>query len=42
MTPDILGSSRITGIQINIKNQSTKPGGFTEGKGRRKMSKFKS
>ena len=35
--PDILGSSRITGIQINIKNQSTKPGGFTEGKGRRRM-----
>jgi hypothetical protein len=34
--PDILGTSRLTGLQINIKKQAIRPKGFTEGKGRRK------
>lgn len=37
--PDILGQYRINGLQINIKKQALKPGGFTEGKGRRKQLK---
>ena len=32
---DILGQSRVTGVQINIKKQAESGDGFTEGKGRR-------
>lgn len=34
--PDMLGMSRLSGIQINIKKQANRPGGFTEGKNNRK------
>lgn len=31
--PDMLGQSRINGLQINIQKQSRSDGGFTQGKG---------
>ena len=34
--PDILGTSRLSGLQMNIKKQANRPGGFTEGKNNRK------
>lgn len=34
--PDMLGTTRLSGLQINIKKQALRPGGFTEGKGRKK------
>lgn len=34
--PDMLGQSRINGLQINIQKQAKKPGGFTEGHSHRK------
>ena len=34
--PDMLGTARLSGLQINIKKQALRPGGFTEGKGRKK------
>lgn len=37
--PDILGQYRINGLQINIKKQASRPGGFREGKGRKKQLK---
>lgn len=37
--PDMLGTSRLSGIQINIQKQAKRPGGFTEGKGRRRQLK---
>ncbi|MCF0128830.1 MAG: transposase [Pseudobutyrivibrio sp.] len=37
--PDMLGQYRINGLQINIQKQANRPGGFTEGKGRRKGRK---
>jgi hypothetical protein len=37
--PDMLGTSRLSGIQINIQKQAKSPTGFTEGKGRRKQLK---
>lgn len=33
---DILGTKRLSGIQLTIKKQANRPGGFTEGKGRRR------
>ena len=30
--PDMLGTSRLSGIQINIKKQANRPEGFSEGK----------
>lgn len=38
--PDIIGQYRINGLQINIQKQAKRPGGFTEGKGRRKGRKI--
>jgi hypothetical protein len=35
--PDMLGTSRISGIQINIQKQAKSAAGFTEGKGHRKQ-----
>jgi hypothetical protein len=37
--PDMLGTSRLSGIQINIKKQAESANGFTEGKGHRKQLK---
>jgi hypothetical protein len=37
--PDMLGTARLSGLQINIKKQALRPGGFTEGKGRKKSLK---
>jgi hypothetical protein len=37
--PDMLGTSRLSGIQINIQKQAKSSTGFTEGKGRRKQLK---
>lgn len=37
--PDMLGTSRLSGIQMNIQKQANSPTGFTEGKGRRKQLK---
>lgn len=37
--PDMLGAARLSGLQINIKKQALRPGGFTEGKGRKKSLK---
>ena len=37
--PDILGTARLSGLQINIKKQANRPEGFSEGKGRRKQLK---
>jgi hypothetical protein len=37
--PDMLGTYRINGLQINIKKQVSRPGGFIEGKKRRKQLK---
>ena len=34
--PDILGQSRVTGVQINIKKQAEIEGRFTEGKSHRR------
>ena len=34
--PDMLGTSRLSGLQINIKKQANRPEGFTEGKNNRK------
>lgn len=34
--PDMLGPSRVTGVQINIKKQAESEGGFTEGKSHRR------
>ena len=34
--PDMLGQSRVTGVQINIKKQAESEGGFTEGKSHRR------
>lgn len=34
---DMLGTSRISGLQMNIQKQANRPGGFTEGKGRRRQ-----
>ena len=34
--PDILGTKRLSGIQLTIKKQANRPGGFTEGKGHRR------
>ena len=34
--PDILGTRRLSGIQLTIKKQANRPGGFTEGKGHRR------
>ncbi|MDO4188843.1 MAG: hypothetical protein Q4D29_07610 [Lachnospiraceae bacterium] len=34
--PDILGQARVTGVQINIKKQAEREGGFTEGKSHRR------
>ena len=34
--PDMLGTSRLSGLQMNIKKQANRPGGFTEGKNNRK------
>lgn len=33
---DILGQSRVIGVQINIKKQAERKGGFTEGKNHRR------
>ena len=37
--PDMLGTARLSGLQMNIKKQALRPGGFTEGKGRKKSLK---
>ena len=37
--PDMLGTARLSGLQINIKKQANRPEGFSEGKGRRKQLK---
>jgi len=37
--PDMLGTARLSGLQINIKKQANRPEGFAEGKGRRKTLK---
>ena len=37
--PDMLGAARLSGLQINIKKQALRPGGFTEGTGRKKSLK---
>ena len=37
--PDMLGAARLSVLQINIKKQALRPGGFTEGKGRKKSLK---
>ncbi len=37
--PDMLGTARLSGLQINIKKQALRPEGFTEGKGRKKSLK---
>jgi len=37
--PDILGASRLSELQMNIKKQANRPGGFTEGKNNRKGQK---
>lgn len=34
--PDILGASRLSGLQMNIKKQAGRPGGFSEGRNNRK------
>lgn len=36
---DMLGQYRINGLQINIQKQAKRPGGFTEGKGRKRGRK---
>ena len=36
---DMLGTSRLSGLQMNIQKQANRPGGFTEGKGRRRQLK---
>lgn len=38
--PDMLGQSRVTGVQINIKKQAESEGGFTEGKSHRRKKSF--
>lgn len=37
--PDMLGTVRLSGLQLNIKKQALRPGGFTEGKGGKKSLK---
>ena len=37
--PDMLGTSRLSGLQMNIQKQANRPGGFSEGKGRRRQLK---
>lgn len=38
--PDMIGQSRINGLQINISKQAKREGGFTQGKGPGRKRKF--